>query len=275
MKPSEHTCKVDGQCVNNAEVLTDIKQILGQEFICYGYEKVTWELHDMGYVINKKKVYRLMKEAHLLNSRNKISTSGKRTFVQSRKIEAEYPLQYLVMDIKYVWIHGEKRNAYLLTVMDVFSRKVLAHRLKHSIRQYDVILLLEEILQKFQTKGVIIRNDNGSQFIAHNVRNYLKARFVHQEFTHLATPEENGFIEALHSTLEREIIRRYWFDAIDYAKWKIENYYKTYNEKRKHRSLKRKTPNEVWNEYFEQNGNRIFKPYLLNRLEKSVQTIGG
>ncbi len=274
-KPSHFTRMRNGELVSNEEVVEAIKKILSQEFICYGYEKVTWELHEMGYIINKKKVYRLMKEAHLLHGRNKISSSGKRPFVKTRKIEAQHPLQYLVMDIKYVWIQGEKRNAYLLTVMDVYSRKVMAHRLKYSIRQYDVILLLDGILQKFQTKQVIIRNDNGSQFIAHNVRKYLKSQSVHQEFTHIATPEENAYIESLYSTLEREVIKRYWFDTLQYAKWKINGYYKTYNEKRKHRSLKRKSPDQVWNEYFMENGNHINQQNLLNPLEKSVQEIRG
>jgi len=251
VKPSTHTFLCDGQRVSNTQVVEDIKLVLSEEFICYGYEKVTWELHDLGYVINKKKVYRLMKDAHLLSRYNRISTQGRRQFVQTRRIEALYPLQYLVMDIKYVWIQGEKRNVYLLTVLDVFTRKVMAHTCKPSIKQTDVVLLLDGIVQKYQTKGVIIRNDNGSQFLAHSVRKYLKSKEITQEFTHVATPEENAYIEALHSVLEKEFIRRYWFDSIHYAKWKIEGYYKTYNQKRKHRSLKRKSPDQVWNEYYE------------------------
>ncbi|WP_461051630.1 hypothetical protein [Spirosoma arcticum] len=57
-------------------------------------------------------------------------------------------------------------------------------------------------------KGVILRNDNGSQFIAHSVRNFLKSSEVKQEFTHVATPEENFYIEAFHSILEHDIIER-------------------------------------------------------------------
>jgi transposase InsO family protein len=250
VKPSRYTYHCDGQKVSNALIVEQIKNILNQEFIAYGYEKVAWELHDLGYIINKKKVYRLMKEAYLLNRHNRISTQGKRKFVQTRRIESTYPLQYLVMDIKYVWIQGERRNVYLLTVMDVFTRKVLAHACKPSIKQTDVVLLLDGLVQKYQTNGVIIRNDNGSQFLAHSVRKYLKSKQIAQEFTHVATPEENAYIEALHSVLEKELIRRYWFDSIHYARWKIAAYYETYNQKRKHRSLKRKTPDQVWNNYF-------------------------
>ena len=146
-KPSTHTLRTDSSRVSNALVVEEIKKILSQEFICYGYEKTTWELHDRGYIINKKKVYRLMKEEHLLLRHDRIATTGRRQFVRTRRIEADYPLQYLFMDIKYVWIQGERRNAYLLTVLDVFSRKVPAHSCKFSIKQTDVVLLLDGIVQ--------------------------------------------------------------------------------------------------------------------------------
>lgn len=102
IKPSTHTARSDGELVTNNIVVGEIKDILSDEFICYGYEKTTWELHDRGYVINKKKVYRLMKESHLLHRYNRVSTQGRRQFVQARRMEADYPLQYLVMDIKYI-----------------------------------------------------------------------------------------------------------------------------------------------------------------------------
>lgn len=269
-RPTTHTYRLDGQKVSNTTVVSEIKAILGQEHICYGYEKVTWELHDLEYIINKKKVYRLMKEAHLLNSYQRISTHGRRQFVQHRTIQATYPLEYLVMDIKYVWIQGERRNTYLLTVLDVFSRKVLAHCLKPSIKQQDVVLLLDGIVQRYQTKGITIRNDNGSQFLAHSVRKYLQSKEIHQEFTHVATPEENAYIEALHSVLEKELIRRYYFDSIYYAKWKIADYYNVYNQKRKHRSLRRKTPEQAWNDYFN-NKKRIENQCLTLNPTKKIR----
>lgn len=268
-KPSTHTFTNTGTVMSNEVVVDKIKSILGQEFITYGYEKVTWELHDEHLVINKKKVYRLMAENHLLNHRGRISTSGQRQFVQTRKIDADYPLQYLTMDIKYVYIHAEKRNAYLLTVMDVFTRTELAHALKWSMKQRDVVLLLSGIVDRFATEGIIIRNDNGSQFIAHSVRKYLKQVGMNQEFTHIATPEENAYIEALHSTLERDVISRYWFDSIYYAKMKIRDYYRVYNGKRKHRALNRKSPHQFWNEFV------INNQTLLKEKEISVPLIGG
>ena len=242
--PSRYTYMQSGLRVGNHQVVDRIRDLLRQEFVCYGYEKVTSELRDQGYVINAKKVYRLMREAHLLNMHRRIKTNGRRTFVKMRKIQAEYPMEHLSMDIKYVYIHGEKRNVFLLTVMDIFTRRVLGHLLKPSIRQHDVVLLMDGILQANPVRNMTVRNDNGSQFIANSVRKYLFEQGVNQEFTHIATPEENAYIEALHSTLEREVIRRYWFDSFFYAKWKIEEYYEFYNRKRKHRSLGMMSPEQ-------------------------------
>ena len=194
-----------------------------------------------------------MKEAHLLHSNTRIRTNGRRNFVKMRKIEADYPMQYLAMDIKYVYIQGERRNVYLLSIMDIFTRRVLGHLLKGSIRQHDVVLLLDGIIGQYRLKKITIRNDNGSQFIAHSVRKYLHEMGINQEFTHIATPEENAYIESLHSTLEREVIRRYWFDSIHYAKWKISDYYKFYNARRKHRSLGMRSPDQYLDNYEKMN----------------------
>ena len=228
--------------VKNETVVEDIKKVLGEDLDFYGYEKTTWELHDLDYIINKKKVYRLMSEANLLLIKQRISTHGKRQFVQFRVIDAQVPLEYLTMDIKYIYIDEEKRYAYLLTVLDVCTRFVVGHTLKYSIKKADVVLLLDGILQGIKAKGIIIRNDNGSQFLAHNVRKYLKNMEVVQEFTHIASPEENSYIESLHSSLEREFLSRNWFDSLYHARMRINDYYRIYNFRRKHRSLRRKSP---------------------------------
>ncbi len=68
-KPSTRTVTRDGKQVDNQVVLQDIESILQQEFCCYGYKNVRDELKDKGYLINHKKVYRLMKIHRLLFNR--------------------------------------------------------------------------------------------------------------------------------------------------------------------------------------------------------------
>ena len=57
-----------------------------------------------------------------------------------------------------------------MTVIDVFSRKVLTHMLRFNIKKGDVIILLSLLLMEYKIEGITLRNDNGSQLIATVVR---------------------------------------------------------------------------------------------------------
>lgn len=250
IKPSTHTCRQDGSMTGNDDVVEEIKAILSGEFVCYGYLKVTHELRNQDYIINPKKVYRLMDECNLLLGKV-IKTQGKRQWVKQRKITAQKPLEYLCLDIKYVWVDGEKRHYYLLTVIDVFTRKVLCWILQKSIKQMDVIRLLRKLDLEHSLKGVNVRNDNGSQFIAHKVRFFLRSSEANQEFTHIATPEENSYIEAYHSIFESEVVQRFELNSFYEANMTITAYVEFYNNRRLHGGLHFKTPENVWNEYYD------------------------
>lgn len=250
IKPSTHCVNQDGEVFENKVVVGDIEKTLGQEFCCYGYRNMTGELKDLGWIINHKKVYRLMKENKLLYGGKIKPEPFKRDFIRFRSLRPEKPLQYLSMDIKYVHIHGSRRNALLLTVIDIYTRKVLIHMLRFNIKKGDVLVMLSLLLLEYNCEGMTIRNDNGSQFIAIAVRQFLKEKNILQEFSHVATPEDNAYIEALHSNLQREVIDRYEFESIYHAQMVIDRYYKWYNEKRRHGSLSGKTPEFVWAQYF-------------------------
>ena len=242
---STHTLR-QGTLVPNEAVLEFIRDyLLGEPYCAYGYDMITDELRRSGFLINKKKTYRLMDENHLLMGKV-IRSKGKRKWVTYRRIKAARPMEYLCLDIKYVWVHGDGRWYYLLSIMDVFSRKILIHLFQKSIRKMDVINLFRVLHLRFGLKGVIIRNDNGSQFIANQVRELLIKLEAQQEFTHVATPEENAYIEAFHSILDRELIQRFEFSSYYGARKHIEQYIDWYNDRRRHKEIGRITPNQKW-----------------------------
>ena len=248
-RPSVMTVTREGVLVENTVVIQEAESILQQEFCCYGYKNVWDELKGKGYIINHKKVYRLMKSYNLLFNRRIGSIGVPRQFVRFRKIQATRPLEHLCMDIKYIHIHGARRNGLLLTVIDAYSRKVLIHMLRFNIKKGDVVLLLSVLLMSYKIENLTLRNDNGSQFIAGVVRQFLKDKGVNQEFTHVATPEENAYIEALHSNIQREVVERYEFESIYHAQMIFSRYYEWYNNHRKHGSLGRKSPEQFLKEY--------------------------
>ena len=235
-----------GVLVPNETVLGFIRDyFLREQYCAYGYDMINDELRKSGFLINKKKTYRLMDENHLLMGKV-IRSKGKRKWVTYRRITAVKPMEYLCLDIKYVWVQGEGRWYYLLSIMDVYSRKILIHLFQHSVRKTDVIRLFRILDLRFNLKGVIIRNDNGSQFIANKVRETLTEMEAQQEFTHVATPEENAYIEAFHSILDRELIQRIEFTSFYDAKKHIVQYMEWYNDRRKHKEIGRVTPNQKW-----------------------------
>ena len=247
-KPSIYTEHATQGPVGEAVVIADIKKVLSHEFIDCGYRIMTGYLKQAGYTINHKKIYRIMKENGLLKANARISrNSGGKKYVRFRKVKTCYPMQCLEMDIKMIWIPNVGKNAYLLSVIDVHTRKILGYKLDWKMKQDAVIVLLSEIVEKYGIAAeMVIRSDNGSQFIANSVREYINLVGIEQEFTHVATPEENAHIESYHGTLKRDI-----FDRIEYSNYGqieqiIKRYVEFYNQERLHGKLGKITPNSKW-----------------------------
>lgn len=248
-KPTKHTYHRTKGFVCEKDVIDSIKDILSHEFIDCGYHVMTAYLKRKGYKINHKKVYRIMKNAGLLKASSRITRGkGARKFVQFRKVETSRPLECIEMDIKLVWLPNVGKNAYLLSIIDLHTRKILAYRFARQMKQNAVIDLLGSIFDKYGSiDGMVIRSDNGSQFLATDVRNYIEMMGVSQEFTHVATPEENAHIEAYHGTLKRDIFDRIEYQNFGEIEQILKRYVYFYNNERLHRRLGRITPQEMWN----------------------------
>lgn len=89
---------------------------------------------------------------------------------------------------------------------------------------------------------LILRSDNGSQYISENYEQYCGLKGIYHEFTHARCPEENGYAEAYHGILENEFLSRSEFDSIEEAKAALLDWEDFYNNRRLHWGLKLKTP---------------------------------
>lgn len=245
--PDELTLHTTLGMVGEDTVIESVKTLLSQEFLDCGYRIMSLYLKRAGYVINHKKVYRIMKKAKLLQKRIARDHSDKK-FVKHRKVITERPLECIEMDIKMVWIPQKGKNAYLLSIIDIHTRKILADFFSFNIKQNHVIDLLSSLFQELDYPGsVVIRSDNGSQFIAKSVREYLSLIGVSQEFTHIATPEENAHIEAYHGTLKRDVFDKYEYYTFGEIEQILKRYVVFYNNRRLHGLLGGITPMEKWN----------------------------
>lgn len=73
-----------------------------------------------------------------------------------------------------MWVPNVGKNAYLLSIIDVHTRRILKYYFSFNIKQNPVIDLLSRLFDEYKyPENGAIRSDNGSQFIAKNVREYL------------------------------------------------------------------------------------------------------
>lgn len=245
--PSKYTLIAGGGRVSNATVVEQIKALLNKEFVDYGYIKVThWLCKRKGYLINRKKVYRLMKEHNLLNVKRKVPRRP-RLWVTELVPQPDEIFEHLEIDIKYIYVQGSRRNVMQLTVLDIHSRYVLGYTQGYRIGQTDVIRLFQKIFAKLDfPESFYIRCDNGSQFIAHQVRAFFEQKSgAKQEFTRPATPEQNGHIEAFHSIIRRAICDRFCFEDDTDLALTMERFIEFYNTDRIHSGIDYECPLHV------------------------------
>jgi len=153
------------QC-DNEIVVKEMTVVLKDPDTQYGYKRMAVALMLLGYMIGKKKVYRLMKEHVLLQKRRRV---GNKKRVGQKRVDPTRPLELLEMDIKYVWVEEHARHAYVLTIIDTFTRFLLHKHVAYHMTRHEVIAVWEYVivnyLQEADTlvKGlhIEVRNDNG------------------------------------------------------------------------------------------------------------------
>ncbi|MFK7808519.1 MAG: transposase [Saprospiraceae bacterium] len=236
--------------VDNADVVQKIVDIKLNPDKANWYRMITVTLQILGYYINHKKVYRLMCEYILLEKPRK--RTG-REFVKYRRVAPHKPLEVIEMDIKYVWIYGTRKYAFILTVIDTFTRYVLHWDVGYTMKSHQVKAVWEYIITKYlQPAGILekgldveIRNDNGKQFNSNVVIDFFKENHLNQVFTHPYTPEENGHIESFHNTLGKALSKDQ-FTSLDMLEQRLKKFYTCYNNERSHSSIKGIAPSKFW-----------------------------
>jgi len=143
-------------------------------------------------------------------------------------------------------VTSDGRPIRMLTIVDEFTRECLAIDVAKKLTSEDV---LERLSDLFVCKGVPdhIRSDNGSEFTAKSVREWLGRVGVKTLFIEPGSPWENGYIESFNGKLRDELLEREAFDTLLEAKVLIERWRQHYNTIRPHSALGYRPPApEAW-----------------------------
>jgi transposase InsO family protein len=131
-----------------------------------------------------------------------------------------------------------------LSILDEFTRECLAIHVAPSIRARDVVALLQRTMQQ-HGRPQFLRSDNGSEFTALAVQQWLLEQQVGPSFITPGHPWQNGFIESFHGKFRDECLNREWFTTGYEATIVIEHWRKQYNTQRPHSALGYQTPAQV------------------------------
>ena len=136
------------------------------------------------------------------------------------------------------------RKLKILTVMDEYTRECLEIRVEGRLRSRDVIETLDELMSE---RGAprYTRSDNGPEFIAKELKDWLKDKGVRPMFIEPGSPWENGFIESFNGKLRDECLEEEIFWTRHEAQVIVDWYRQVYNHHRPHSSLQYQTPAEV------------------------------
>jgi len=214
---------------------------LATQYGRYGYRRITSMLKLEGWKVNHKRVERLWRNEGLKVPQKQPKRArlwlNDGSCIRLRPEHKDHVWSYdFIMDRT-----SDGKAFRMLTILDEYTRECLGILVKRSITSQDV---LDELYRLFLLRGTPkhIRSDNGPEFTAKRVREWLYMVDVNTVFIEPGSPWENGYIESFNGKLRDELLNREVFDTLLEAQVLMEGWRKEYNQIRPHSSLGYRPP---------------------------------
>lgn len=209
---------------------------LAQQYGRYGYRRITALLRNEGWVVNVKRVERIWRREGLKVPQRQ-PKRGRLWFNDGScvRLRPQYPGHVWSYDFVMDRTHDGKAFR-MLTVIDEYSRQCLAIHVQRKLRSDDVLAVLSELFQRHGPPDHI-RSDNGAEFTANAVRDWLGRIGVKTLYIEPGSPWENGYNESFNGKLRDELLNGEIFYALREAVILIERWRIHYNTIRPHSSL--------------------------------------
>jgi transposase InsO family protein len=219
---------------------TDIIR-LASRYGRYGYRRITAMLRSEGWTVNAKRVERIWRREGL-KVPQKQPKRGRLWLNDGScvRLRPEHPNHVW----SYDFVEGRTHNGRkfrMLNIIDEFTRECLAIRIDRKLNSTDVIDVLSDLFILRVVPGHV-RSDNGPEFIAKAVREWIAAVGAKTAFIEPGSPWENGYCESFNSKLRDELLNSEIFYSLAEAKVIIEVWRCYYNTERPHSSLGYKPP---------------------------------
>jgi len=235
------TQRYERKIAGDEERLRERIVALASEYGRYGYRMITGMLRNDGWRVNHKRVERIWRQEGLKVPQEQ--PKKRRLWLNDGSCIRLRPINR-----NHVWSYDfvserttDGRALKILTIIDEYTRECLAIDVARNIRSENVIDRLADL---FVRKGVPehIRSDNGSEFTAKAVRDWLERLKVKPLFIEPGSPWENGYIESFNGKLRYELLDVEIFDTLLEARVLTTWWKRLYNTLRPHSSLGYRPP---------------------------------
>ena len=224
--------------------LRDEMQRIALEFPYYGWRRMKKELKDRGWVVNHKRVRRIMREDNLLCLRRRkfvVTTDSNHDRPVYPNLAGELDLtglnQLWVADITYIRL--ELEFVYLAVVLDAYSRRVIGWALECSLEDELTLVALRMALRERQpASGLVHHSDRGVQYASGDYTGLLKEHQIRISMSRKGNPYDNATCESFMKTLKYDEVHRQEYRDLGEVRSCIQQFLeKVYNQKRLHSAL--------------------------------------
>lgn len=232
---------------NNDVILMNEIMEIWEKWPFYGYRRIHATLLRDGWILNHKRVLRVMREMGIkaIYPGPKTSIANKQNKVYPyilKDLNVARPNQVWATDITYIKLGSG--FVYLIAIIDIYSRYILSWRLSICLETEFCIEALDEALSSNIPE--IFNTDQGCQFTSESWVNILKAHGIFISMTGKGRCKDNIHCERLWRSVKYEEVFLQAYESVTHARNSLKNYIKFYNQERVHQSLDYKTPAEVY-----------------------------
>jgi transposase InsO family protein len=221
--------------------LTDRKKQLESEIVRLSEEHPTLGYNEAGFAVNKKQVQRVRREEGL-------QVPPARPRARRRGLSTGLPQEAGRKNHVWAWdfvsdytVRGGKLRAFNL--IDEYTRECHCIHADRAIKATDVLGVLQEAIAQHGAPAYI-RSDNGPEFIANVIKEWLKDNGIGTLYIDPGCPWQNGYAESFNGRFRAECLNRELLYTLSESRVVFEDWRQYYNHERPHRSLGLQTPNQ-------------------------------
>ena len=240
--------KIAKHDIHRENIREQVKLVFDESKQRFGARKIFAVLEERGIRTSTKYVAELMREMSLQS----IGKHSKRNFQKQAgmtKRQNKLQQQFEVLEPNRVWVSDttyfrvKEKSYYICVIIDLFSRKVVAHGISTKHSTYLTSSTLRRALkERGYPQQLTFHSDQGCQYTSRSFRNLLCMNKVVQSFSRTSKPHDNAVTEAFFASLKKEELYRINFRSEREFYKCVDGYMDFYNTKRPHGTLNYKTP---------------------------------